>query len=69
MKYQTNVNFKATVLLTLKKSFRFLQSLRTFPVILSNNYPRISGKMGFPIEDKALSINNELINNNRFFWR
>jgi hypothetical protein len=50
--------FKATVLtLTLKKSFRFRQSLRTFPVIVSNNYPRISGKMGFTIEDKALMIN------------
>jgi hypothetical protein len=45
-KYQ----IKAMVLLTLKKSFRFRQSLRTFPVIVSNNYPRISGKVGFTIE-------------------
>jgi hypothetical protein len=28
-----------------------------FTVILSNNYPRISGIMGFSIEDKALIIN------------
>jgi hypothetical protein len=56
---QTNVNFKATVLsFTLKKKIRFRQSLRMFPVILSNNYPRISGKMGFIIEIKALIINN-----------
>jgi hypothetical protein len=45
-KYQV----KAMVLLTLKKSFRFRQSLRTFPVIVSNNYPRISRKVGFTIE-------------------
>jgi hypothetical protein len=39
VKCQRNVNFKATVLmLTLKKS------LRTFPVIVSNNYPRIRDK-------------------------
>jgi hypothetical protein len=28
-----------------------------FPVIASNN-PKINGKMGFTIEDKALVINN-----------
>jgi hypothetical protein len=43
-------------MLTLKKSFRFLQSLRKLPVIVSNN-SRISGKMGSTIEDKALIIN------------
>jgi hypothetical protein len=63
---QKTVNFKATVLmLTLKKSFRFRQSLRTFPVIVSNNDSRISGKMRFAVVDKAFII-NELINN-RFF--
>jgi hypothetical protein len=45
-------------MLTLKKSLRFRQSLRTFPVIVRNNYPRISGKMSFTIEDKALIINH-----------
>jgi hypothetical protein len=45
------------LMLTLKKSFRFWQSLRTFLVIVSNKYARISGKMGFTIEDKALIIN------------
>jgi hypothetical protein len=45
-------------MLTFEKSFRFRQSLRTFPVIVSNNDPRISGKMNFTIEDKALIINN-----------
>jgi hypothetical protein len=44
-------------MLTLKKSFRFWQSLGTFPVIASNNDPRISSKMSFTIEDKALIIN------------
>jgi hypothetical protein len=43
-------------------SFRFRQSLRTFPVILSNNYPRISGKMSFFIVDKSFICN-------RFFER
>jgi hypothetical protein len=63
VKYQRNVSFKVTVLmLTLKKSFRFRQSLRTFPVIVSNHYPRKSGKMIFTIEDKPLIIKNELIN-------
>jgi hypothetical protein len=61
-KYQKNINFKAIVLLlTLKKVFYF--GLRTFPVIVSNNYARINGKMGFTIEDKTLIINNELIFN------
>jgi hypothetical protein len=45
-------------MLTLKQSFRFRQILRTFPVIVSNNCPRISSKMDFTIEDKALIINN-----------
>jgi hypothetical protein len=57
VKCQWNVNFKTTMLmLTLKKSFLFRQSLRTFPVIVSNNNPRISGKMSFTIE--AFIINN-----------
>jgi hypothetical protein len=42
-KYQVSV-------VDLEKSFRFRESLRTFPVIVSNNYPRISGKVGFTIE-------------------
>jgi hypothetical protein len=29
-----------------------------FPVIVSNSNPKISGKMGFTIEDKALIINH-----------
>jgi hypothetical protein len=58
-KMSKNHQFKTTVCgVNLEKSFRFQQSLRTFPVIVSNNYPRISGKMGFTIEDKALIINN-----------
>jgi hypothetical protein len=36
---------------------RFRQSLRTFTVIVGNNYARISGKMGFTIEDIAVFIN------------
>jgi hypothetical protein len=35
------------------------QNLQTFPVIVSNNYPTISGKISFTIEDKALIINNK----------
>jgi hypothetical protein len=27
-----------------------------FAVIISNNHPKISGKMGFAIEDKALLL-------------
>jgi hypothetical protein len=42
------------LMLTLRESFRFRQSLQTFPVIQSNNYPRTNGKMSFTIEDKAL---------------
>jgi hypothetical protein len=60
MQCQINV----TIDVNLENSFR----LRTFPVLVSNNYPRISGKMSVTIEDKALIINNELINN-RFFER
>jgi hypothetical protein len=37
-----------------------------FTVIVSNNYLRISGKMGFTIEHKALIIINYVIFN-RFF--
>jgi hypothetical protein len=44
------------LLLTLKITFRFRQSLQTFAVIVSNSYPRISGKMGFTIENKVLII-------------
>jgi hypothetical protein len=39
----------------LKTTFRFRQSLQTFT---NNNYPRISRKIGFTIEDQALIINN-----------
>jgi hypothetical protein len=50
---QTDVNyFKATVLsLTLKTVFDFGRAYKPFPVIVSNNYPRISGKLGFIIID------------------
>jgi hypothetical protein len=48
---------KATVGVNLEKSLQLRQRLRTFPVIVSNNYPRISGKMGFTIENKPLIIN------------
>jgi hypothetical protein len=42
---------------------RFRQSLPTFTVIVSsNNYSIINGKMGCTIEDKAVFINNYLIN-------
>jgi hypothetical protein len=59
--------FKTTVLmLILEKSFQFRQSLRTFPVIVRNNDLRISGKMSFTIEDKALIINKLIID---FFER
>jgi hypothetical protein len=54
MKCQTNVSFKATVLMLTLKKVRFRQRLRTFPVIVNNNY----GKMSFTIEGKALIINN-----------
>jgi hypothetical protein len=39
--------------------FSFWQSLKTFTVIVNNNYPRISDKMGFTIEDEALIIIND----------
>jgi hypothetical protein len=52
-------------MLTLKKSFRFRQSLRTFPVIVSNNDPKISGKISFAIEDKPLIINKLIIDFSR----
>jgi hypothetical protein len=45
-------------MLTLKTTFRFQQSLQMFTVIVSNNYPRISGEMSFTIDDKALIIDN-----------
>jgi hypothetical protein len=48
------INKSNSVDINLEKSFRFLQSLRMFPVIVSNNYPRISDKTSFTIEDKAL---------------
>jgi hypothetical protein len=35
----------------LENKFPFRQSLQTFTVIVSNSYPRISGEMGFTIED------------------
>jgi hypothetical protein len=57
VKCQRNVSFKATVLmLILIFFFQFRQSLQMFPVTVSNNYSRISGKMSFTIEDKALII-------------
>jgi hypothetical protein len=47
------------VVINLEKSFRFRQSLRTLTIIIvSIDYPRISGKVGFTIGDKALMINN-----------
>jgi hypothetical protein len=61
MKCQTNVSF-------IEISFRFRQSLRTFPVIVSNNYPKISGKMSFTIEVKAydrILVDIKLINDIR----
>jgi hypothetical protein len=36
----------------LENNFSIPQSLQTFTVIVSNNYPRITGKTGFTIEDK-----------------
>jgi hypothetical protein len=42
----------------MKKSFQFRQSLRAFSLIVNHNYPGISGKMTFTIEDKAVIINN-----------
>jgi hypothetical protein len=39
-------------------AFRFRQSLQTFTVIVSNNFPRISGKMRLTIEEKAFSLRN-----------
>jgi hypothetical protein len=33
------------------------QSSQTVTVIVSNNYSKISGKMGFTIEDKASILN------------
>jgi hypothetical protein len=38
---------------------RFRQNVQTFTVIVSNNYVRISGKIGFIIEDKVLIIINK----------
>jgi hypothetical protein len=49
---------KTVLISSLKKMFKFPQSLRTFPVIVNNNYSRISGKMSFTIEDITLIINN-----------
>jgi hypothetical protein len=46
------------LLLTWKTTFRFRQNLEAFTVIESNNYFRIFGKMGFTIDDKALTTNN-----------
>jgi hypothetical protein len=42
--------------LTYKTAFRCRQSLQTFTVIVGNNYPRISGKMGFTIADMVHSF-------------
>jgi hypothetical protein len=44
------------LLFTLKTTLRFRQSSQTFAVIVSQNYPRISGKMGFTIEEKAFLL-------------
>jgi hypothetical protein len=55
VKCQINVNFNVV---NLEKSFGFRQSLRPFPIIVSNNYPKINGKMGFTVEDKELIVNN-----------
>jgi hypothetical protein len=53
-------NLLRCLLLTLKTTFRFRQTLQTFTIIIviNNNYPRISSKMGLTIEDEALIVNN-----------
>jgi hypothetical protein len=58
VKCQTNVSFEATVGIdvNLENSFQFCQSLRTFSVIVSNNDPKISGKMSFTIENKLITL-------------
>jgi hypothetical protein len=52
-----------------KTTFRFRESFHTFTVIVSNNYRRISAKMSFTVEDKALIVINNRLINNRFFER
>jgi hypothetical protein len=53
-------NINDVLLLTWKITFfSFWKSLKTFTVIVNNNYPRISDKMGFTIEDEALIIIND----------
>jgi hypothetical protein len=47
------------LLLTLKTTFRFRKSLQTSTVIISNNYPRISSKIGFIIEEKPFLLELE----------
>jgi hypothetical protein len=51
LKQRCDVNLK-------KKLFSISATFRDVSCNLSNNYPRISGKMSFTIEDKALIINN-----------
>jgi hypothetical protein len=48
-------NVKETLILK-QRRFRIRQSLRMFPVIVSNNYLRMIGKIRFTIEDKSLII-------------
>jgi hypothetical protein len=56
MECQRNINH--ALFLTYKTTFGFRQRSQTFTVIVSNNYSRIGGKIGFTIKDKALVINN-----------
>jgi hypothetical protein len=42
--------------LTYKTNLRFRQSLQTFIEVVSNNYPRISCKIGFTIKEKAFLL-------------
>jgi hypothetical protein len=50
-------------IVNLENNFSILEKLRTFTVIVSKNYPRISRKMRFITEERAfLTINNQFIN-------
>jgi hypothetical protein len=42
--------------LSQKTNLRFRQSLQTFIEVVSNNYPRISCKMGVTIKEKAFLL-------------
>jgi hypothetical protein len=58
---QRNVSFKATVLSVTLKKISISAKFTDVTCNLSNNNPRISGKMGLTVEDKILIINNQLI--------